>query len=154
VTVTTFGILHNVDDGFTTSEAFWMTICSTVVSTITNFTLIWDFVKTPNFSKAGKSVFTCLQFVYSSSSRQRDHTQTTISRHHYNDLPDLYSTWGLNYFSHDESHLRQWPILLHRHHTHHRLRRHRADNCSPALHSLSLCCIRHHHSQRCNTPHV
>jgi hypothetical protein len=59
VTVTTFGILHRADDGFTASEAFWMTICSTVVSTLTNFTLIWDFVTTPNFAKAGESVF-CL----------------------------------------------------------------------------------------------
>jgi potassium channel subfamily K, other eukaryote len=33
-----------------------MTICSTVVSTLTNFTLVWDFVRTPNFAKAGKSV--------------------------------------------------------------------------------------------------
>lgn len=60
MTVTTFGIQHIVHDGFTTSEAFWMTICSTVVSTITNFTLIWDFVTTPNFAKAGESVFVCL----------------------------------------------------------------------------------------------
>lgn len=57
MTVTTFAIVHRVDDGFTTSEAFWMTICSTVVSTITNFTLIWDYVTTPNFAKAGESVF-------------------------------------------------------------------------------------------------
>ena len=60
MTVTTFGIQHSGNDGFTTSEAFWMTICSTVVSTITNFTLIWDFVTTPNFAKAGMSVFVCL----------------------------------------------------------------------------------------------
>ncbi|KAF8500393.1 hypothetical protein F5888DRAFT_1384540 [Russula emetica] len=56
VTVTTFGIIHSVDDGFVTSEAFWMTICSTIVSTLTNFTLIWDFVKTPNFAKAGSGI--------------------------------------------------------------------------------------------------
>jgi potassium channel subfamily K len=61
VTVTTFGIMHSGDDGFTTSEAFWMTICSTVVSTITNFTLVWDYVTTPNFAKAGKSAFVCLR---------------------------------------------------------------------------------------------
>lgn len=60
VTVTTFGIQHSVNDGFTNSEAFWMTICSTVVSTITNITLIWDFVTTPNFAKAGMSVSVCL----------------------------------------------------------------------------------------------
>jgi hypothetical protein len=56
VTVVTFAVEHNVEDGFTNSEAFWMTICSTVVSTITSFTLIWDFVVTPNFAKAGKSI--------------------------------------------------------------------------------------------------
>jgi hypothetical protein len=60
VTVATFGLQHTVDDGFTASEAFWMTICSTIVSTITNFTLVWDFVKTPNFAKAGKSGFVWL----------------------------------------------------------------------------------------------
>lgn len=56
VTVTTFGVQHSADNGFTTSEAFWMTTCSTVVSTITNFTLVWDFVTTPNFAKAGSGV--------------------------------------------------------------------------------------------------
>lgn len=56
MTVATFAVQHSVNDGFTNSEAFWMTICSTVVSTLTNLTLIWDFVTTPNFAKAGKWV--------------------------------------------------------------------------------------------------
>jgi hypothetical protein len=34
-----------------------MTICSTVVSTITNLTLIWDLFATPNFAKAGMSPY-------------------------------------------------------------------------------------------------
>jgi potassium channel subfamily K len=53
VTVILFGLTHRFDDGFTYGEAYWMTICSTVVSMITNITLIWDLVKTPNFSKSG-----------------------------------------------------------------------------------------------------
>ena len=67
MTVATFAALHRANDGFTMSEAFWMTICSTVVSTITNFTLIWDFVKTPNFAKAGGSVLVCLHLFYPST---------------------------------------------------------------------------------------
>lgn len=61
MTVATFAVQHSVNDGFTNSEAFWMTICSTVVSTLTNLTLIWDFVTTPNFAKAGKWVRAFLQ---------------------------------------------------------------------------------------------
>jgi hypothetical protein len=53
VTVVIFGVRHRSDDGFTYGEAFWMTICSTVVSMITNVTLIWDYVRTPNFAKSG-----------------------------------------------------------------------------------------------------
>jgi voltage-gated potassium channel Kch len=56
VTVLTFGVQHRGNDGFTNSEAFWMTICSTIVSTITNMTLIWDFLRTPNFAKAGSGI--------------------------------------------------------------------------------------------------
>lgn len=56
MTVIVFGIQHSVKDGFTKSEGFWMTICSTIVSTLTNLTLVWDFVRTPNFAKAGKWV--------------------------------------------------------------------------------------------------
>ncbi|KAH9059577.1 hypothetical protein EDB87DRAFT_1684649 [Lactarius vividus] len=56
VTVVIFGVQHRFDDGFTYGEAYWMTICSTVVSMITNVTLIWDLVKTPNFSKSGSGI--------------------------------------------------------------------------------------------------
>ena len=48
-----FGVGHRFDDGFTYGEAYWMTICSTVISMITNVTLIWDLIKTPNFSQSG-----------------------------------------------------------------------------------------------------
>lgn len=53
VTVTVFGVEHRFDDGFTYGEAYWMTVCSTVVSLITNVTLIIDFVRTPNFKTSG-----------------------------------------------------------------------------------------------------
>ncbi|KAH9032715.1 hypothetical protein EDB84DRAFT_1270536 [Lactarius hengduanensis] len=56
VTVVIFGVQHRFNDGFTYGEAYWMTICSTVVSMITNVTLIWDFVKTPNFSTSGSGI--------------------------------------------------------------------------------------------------
>jgi potassium channel subfamily K, other eukaryote len=53
VTVLVFGTEHPIGNGFSYGEAFWITICSTVVSMITNLTLIWDFLRTPNFSAAG-----------------------------------------------------------------------------------------------------
>jgi potassium channel subfamily K, other eukaryote len=55
-TVVTWTTQHPSHDGFTNSGAFWMTTCSTIVSTITNVILIWDLVKTPNFDKAGMSL--------------------------------------------------------------------------------------------------
>lgn len=56
VTVVVFGVQHRSNDGFTYGEAYWMTICSTIISMITNVTLIWDLVKTPNFSKSGSGI--------------------------------------------------------------------------------------------------
>ncbi|KAK4685486.1 hypothetical protein P7C73_g4663, partial [Tremellales sp. Uapishka_1] len=52
--ITVFGVIHSVDDGFTYSEAFWLTVCSTVASAFTNATLIYDLVKTKDFRKSGK----------------------------------------------------------------------------------------------------
>ena len=54
VTVTIFGVGHRFDDGFTYGESFWMTVCSTAASTITNISLIYDYIKTPDFSKSGE----------------------------------------------------------------------------------------------------
>jgi potassium channel subfamily K len=51
--VTIFGVEHRFDDGFTYGQAFWMTVCSTIVSLFTNITLIYDLYKTPNFEKSG-----------------------------------------------------------------------------------------------------
>ncbi|KAH8101114.1 hypothetical protein BXZ70DRAFT_1064214 [Cristinia sonorae] len=56
VTVIIFGIEHRFDDGFTYGQAFWMTVCSTLVSTITNITLIMDFIFTPNFATSGSGL--------------------------------------------------------------------------------------------------
>ncbi|KAG6909925.1 hypothetical protein DXG01_014445 [Tephrocybe rancida] len=56
VAVTVFGVEHRFDDGFTYGQAFWMTVCSTSVSTITNITLIIDLVRTPNFARSGSGL--------------------------------------------------------------------------------------------------
>lgn len=52
--VTVFGVAHRFDDGFTYGQPFWMTVCSTIISSITNGTLIWDLYRTPDFNKSGK----------------------------------------------------------------------------------------------------
>ncbi|KAJ6608227.1 hypothetical protein B0H10DRAFT_1816320 [Mycena sp. CBHHK59/15] len=51
--ITIFGVEHRFNDGFTYGQSFWITVCSTVVSTFTNLTLITDFVRTPNFANGG-----------------------------------------------------------------------------------------------------
>ncbi|OAX37519.1 voltage-gated potassium channel [Rhizopogon vinicolor AM-OR11-026] len=56
IAVTVFGVSHRFNDGFTYAEAFWMTVCSTVVSFITNVTLIIDFIRTPNFKISGSGL--------------------------------------------------------------------------------------------------
>ncbi|KAG2036002.1 hypothetical protein BDR03DRAFT_867055 [Suillus americanus] len=53
VALTIFGVTHRFDDGFTYGESFWMTVCSTVISVITNVTLIIDLICTPNFKTSG-----------------------------------------------------------------------------------------------------
>ncbi|KAI9069608.1 hypothetical protein FKP32DRAFT_1692107 [Trametes sanguinea] len=53
VAVTVFGVEHRFDDGFTYGEAFWMTLCSTIASTVSNISLIVDFIRTPDFSRRG-----------------------------------------------------------------------------------------------------
>ncbi|KAG0707998.1 hypothetical protein DFH29DRAFT_561772 [Suillus ampliporus] len=56
VALTIFGVSHRFDDGFTYGEAFWMTVCSTVASVITNVTLIIDFILTPDFKTSGSGL--------------------------------------------------------------------------------------------------
>lgn len=53
VAVTVSGADHRFNDGFTYGEAYWMTVCSTVVSFFTNVTLIIDFIRTPDFRTSG-----------------------------------------------------------------------------------------------------
>jgi len=54
--VTTFGVIHRFDDGFTYSQAFWMTVCSTIASVTTTITLLLDYYRTPNFAKSGSGL--------------------------------------------------------------------------------------------------
>jgi len=54
--VTTFGVVHRFDDGFTYSQAFWMTVCSTIASVTTTITLLLDYFYTPNFAKSGSGL--------------------------------------------------------------------------------------------------
>ncbi|KNZ81641.1 Outward-rectifier potassium channel TOK1 [Termitomyces sp. J132] len=56
ITVTTFGVEHRFDDGFTYGQAFWMTVCSTSVSTFTNISIIVDFILTPDFASSGSGL--------------------------------------------------------------------------------------------------
>ncbi|KAK7685004.1 hypothetical protein QCA50_011839 [Cerrena zonata] len=56
VTIIIFGVEHRFDDGFTYGESFWMTVCSTAASTVTNISLIYDYVKTPDFATSGSGL--------------------------------------------------------------------------------------------------
>ena len=56
VAVTTFGVAHRFDDGFTYGQSFWMTVCSTAASSITNVTIIMDYWQTPEFARSGMPV--------------------------------------------------------------------------------------------------
>ena len=53
VTIVIFGVEHRFDDGFTYGQAFWMTVSSTAVSSVTNLILITDFIMTPDFAHSG-----------------------------------------------------------------------------------------------------
>ncbi|KAJ7753828.1 hypothetical protein B0H16DRAFT_1544072 [Mycena metata] len=50
--VTIFGVEHRFNDGFTYGQSFWITVCSTGVSSFTNLTLITDLIRTPDFEKS------------------------------------------------------------------------------------------------------
>ncbi|KAF7338773.1 Tandem pore domain k+ channel [Mycena sanguinolenta] len=56
IAVTTFGVEHRFNDGFTYGQSFWITVCSTIVSTFTNFTLITDLIRTPDFENSGSGL--------------------------------------------------------------------------------------------------
>ncbi|KZT00659.1 uncharacterized protein LAESUDRAFT_665671 [Laetiporus sulphureus 93-53] len=54
--VTVFGVVHRKDDGYTYGESFWMTLCSTIASTITNLNLIIDYIRIPDFANSGSGL--------------------------------------------------------------------------------------------------
>ncbi|RPD57007.1 hypothetical protein L226DRAFT_491051 [Lentinus tigrinus ALCF2SS1-7] len=56
IAVTVFGVEHRFDDGFTYGEAYWLTLCSTIASSITNISLIVDLIRTPDFAKRGSGL--------------------------------------------------------------------------------------------------
>ena len=58
--VTVFGVIHRFNDGFTYGPSFWFTVCSTIVSTATNITLIVDYMCTKDFAHSGKFLATAL----------------------------------------------------------------------------------------------
>jgi len=51
VALATFGVMK---DDYTFSQAFWMTLCSTIASMFTNVTLIIDLVQTSDFKRSGE----------------------------------------------------------------------------------------------------
>ncbi|KAI9568053.1 hypothetical protein HD554DRAFT_813349 [Boletus coccyginus] len=53
VALATFGAMEN---DYTFSQAFWMTLCSTIVSMFTNVTLIIDLVQTSDFKRSGSGL--------------------------------------------------------------------------------------------------
>jgi len=52
--VTIFGIIHRFDDGFTYGQSFWFSVCSTVIATTTNITLVVDYATTKDFGTSGE----------------------------------------------------------------------------------------------------
>ncbi|KAF8651587.1 hypothetical protein AX16_004703 [Volvariella volvacea WC 439] len=54
--VVAFGVAHRLDDCFKFGRAFRMTVCSTVVSIITNAALLLDIFRTPNFATSGSGL--------------------------------------------------------------------------------------------------
>ncbi|KAF7348617.1 Tandem pore domain k+ channel [Mycena venus] len=66
--VTIFGVEHRFNDGFTYGQSFWITVCSTIVSTFTNFTLITDLMRTRDFENSADSPVDNVHWPSSSSS--------------------------------------------------------------------------------------
>ncbi|KIM33982.1 hypothetical protein M408DRAFT_88820 [Serendipita vermifera MAFF 305830] len=51
-----FGVVHAVDDGFTYSQAYYVTLASTIVSLVVTTTLIIDYLRTKDFTKSGSGL--------------------------------------------------------------------------------------------------
>lgn len=56
VTVSLFGYKGRMDDGFTYAQAYWFTVASTIISSITNVTLLIDFIRTKDFAASGSGL--------------------------------------------------------------------------------------------------
>lgn len=56
VAIIVFGLRGKEKDGFTFGQAYWSTVSSTSVSTITNITLIIDYIRTDRFSNSGSGL--------------------------------------------------------------------------------------------------
>ncbi|KAF9003303.1 hypothetical protein BDQ17DRAFT_1409139 [Cyathus striatus] len=56
VTVVSFGVIHRFDDGFTYGQSFWMTVCSSIVSLVTNITLIIDYLRIQDIATSGSGL--------------------------------------------------------------------------------------------------
>jgi hypothetical protein len=55
-TLAVFGIQRRVDDGFTYGQPFWMTVCSTIISTTTNIALVVDYLRISSFTSKGSGL--------------------------------------------------------------------------------------------------
>ncbi|KZS97353.1 voltage-gated potassium channel [Sistotremastrum niveocremeum HHB9708] len=56
VAVIVFAVQRRFNDGFTYGQPFWMTVASTSVSLVINGTLIYDYVRIPDFDKSGSGL--------------------------------------------------------------------------------------------------
>lgn len=51
-----FGVIHAVDDGFTYSEAYWMTTAATAASLLCTTSLVFDYISTKRFKHSGSGL--------------------------------------------------------------------------------------------------
>lgn len=58
IEVVSYFVLRREQDYYTLSTAFWLVCCSTITSMLTNSTLIYDWIRTPNFAKSGSGLTT------------------------------------------------------------------------------------------------
>jgi hypothetical protein len=117
-----FGTEHRSDDGFTYGQAFWMTLCSTIASLLTNFTLIYDLYSVPNFEKSGArkpfSNFHCDFFFLHTHVlfRERPYAKTKISVGHPHYPHVLFSRRRTREFFPYSHLIHRCALLFRRHH--------------------------------------
>ncbi|KAF8324297.1 uncharacterized protein EI90DRAFT_3129999 [Cantharellus anzutake] len=56
IAVSAFGYYGRHDDGFTYAQAYWSCVASTAISSITNITLVIDYMRTKNFADSGSGL--------------------------------------------------------------------------------------------------